>query len=96
MSDKSQIDWAACPDVERIPGKVSGAWLVVGTRIPVDAVLDNAEDGYTAEAIVAEIYPSLPLDRAKCILAYARERARAPHPAWRRSPDRRAHVAGRL
>ncbi len=74
------IDWSQCPDVERIPGKVSGAWLVVGTRIPADAVLDNAEDGYTAETIVAEIYPSLPLDRATRILAYARKRANARHP----------------
>ena len=81
MMETAMIDWSQCPDVERIPGKVSGAWLVVGTRIPADAVLDNAEDGYTAEQIVAEIYPSLPLDRAKRILAYARERANAPHPA---------------
>jgi uncharacterized protein (DUF433 family) len=72
------MDWSNCPDVERIPGKVSGAWLVVGTRIPADAVLDNAEDGYSAERIVAEIYPSLPLDRARRILAFARERAYAP------------------
>lgn len=31
-------------------------------RIPADAVLDNAEDGYSAAQIVAEIYPSLPLE----------------------------------
>jgi uncharacterized protein (DUF433 family) len=80
-TETAMIDWSQCPDVERVPGKVSGAWLVVGTRIPADAVLDNAEDGYTAERIVAEIYPSLPLDRAKRILAYARERANAPHTA---------------
>jgi len=49
------MDWSQCPDAERIPGKVSGAWLVVGTRIPADAVLDNAEDGFTAEQIVAAI-----------------------------------------
>ena len=73
------MDWSQCPDAERIPGKVSGAWLVVGTRIPVDAVIDNAEDGFTAEEIVAEIYPSLPLDRARRILAYAAKRANAPH-----------------
>jgi len=66
------IDWSDCPDVERIPGKVSGAWLVKGTRIPVQAVLDNAEDGYTPEQIVAAIYPSLPLDRARRIIAFAR------------------------
>jgi uncharacterized protein (DUF433 family) len=77
----SDIDWSACADVERVPGKVSGAWLVKGTRIPADAVLDNADDGYSAEEIVAEIYPSLPLDRAKRILAYARERPHVPNPA---------------
>jgi len=37
------LDWSHCTDVERIPGKVSGAWLVVGTRIPADAVIDNAK-----------------------------------------------------
>jgi uncharacterized protein (DUF433 family) len=75
------IDWTACPDVEIIPGKVSGAWLVLGTRIPADAVIDNADDGFSAEQIVAEIYPSLPLERARRIIAYAATRANAPHPA---------------
>lgn len=76
-----KIDWTRCDDVEQIPGKVSGAWLVKGTRIPADAVVDNAADGYSAEQIVAEIYPSLPLGRAKRIIAFARKRANAPHPA---------------
>jgi uncharacterized protein (DUF433 family) len=58
VANMEDIDWSACPDIEIIPGKVSGAWLVVGTRIPADAVIDNAEDGFTAEQIVAEIYPS--------------------------------------
>ena len=74
------MDWSDCPDAERIPGKVSGAWLVKGTRIPVQAVLDNADD-FTPEEIVAEIYPSLPLERAQRIIAFARRRADAPHPA---------------
>jgi uncharacterized protein (DUF433 family) len=81
MVDVAMIDWGQCLDVERVAGKVSGAWLVVGTRIPADAVLDNAEDGYTVEQLVSKIYPSLPLDRVTRILAYARERANAPHPA---------------
>jgi len=80
-ADMEDIDWTACDDVEIVPGKVSGAWLVVGTRIPADAVIDNAEDGFTAEQIVAEIYPSLPLERARRIIAYAATRANAPHPA---------------
>ena len=72
------IDWKDCPDVERIPGKVSGAWLVVGTRIPADAVLDNAED-YTAEVIGTELYPALGVERARRIIKFARQHA--PHPA---------------
>jgi uncharacterized protein (DUF433 family) len=75
------MDWSRCPDVERIPGKVSGAWLVVGTRIPVDALIANAADGFTAQQIVAEIYPSLPLDRARRIIAYARKGSHASRPA---------------
>ena len=75
------IDWSDCPDVERVPGKVSGQWIVVGTRILAQGVIDNAEDGYTAEQIVAEIYPSLPVERARRIIAYAQLRAHATHPA---------------
>lgn len=74
------MDWTACPDVERIPGKVSGAWLVKGTRIRADDVIANATD-FTPEQIVAEIYPSLPLDRARRIVAYARKGVNASHPA---------------
>ena len=80
MDGNIEIDWADCPNVERVPGKVSGAWLVKDTRIPADAVVDNAEDGYSAEEIVAEIYPSLPLERAKLILAYAQAKARGATP----------------
>lgn len=75
------IDWKDSEDVEIIPGKVSGALLVKGTRIPVQAVLDNADDGYTAEQIVKEIYPGLPLDRACRIIAFAQTRTHAAHPA---------------
>ena len=41
------IDWSKCPDVESVPGKVSGAWVIRGTRIPAQAVVDNANDGNT-------------------------------------------------
>ncbi len=68
------IDWTGCKDVERIPGKVSGAWLVKGTRIPAQAVLDNADDGYSAEDIASVIYDGLPVDRARRIIAFARTR----------------------
>lgn len=69
------MDWSNCPDVERNPDKVSGAWLIKGTRIPAETVLDNASDGYTAEQIASEIYEGLPVDRARRVLEFARAHA---------------------
>lgn len=38
------LDWSQCPAVESIPGKVSGAWVFRGTRLPVAIVMENLED----------------------------------------------------
>jgi uncharacterized protein (DUF433 family) len=38
------LDWSQCPAVESIPGKVSGAWVFRGTRLPVATVVENLED----------------------------------------------------
>ena len=38
------LDWSQCPAVESIPGKVSGAWVFKGTRLPVATVIENLED----------------------------------------------------
>jgi uncharacterized protein (DUF433 family) len=38
------IDWSQCSAVESIPGKVSGAWVFKGTRLPVATVIENLED----------------------------------------------------
>ncbi len=43
------IDWSQCSAVERHPGKVSGAWLFKGTRVPVKALFENLEGGATVE-----------------------------------------------
>jgi uncharacterized protein (DUF433 family) len=38
------LDWSQCPVAESIPGKVSGAWVFRGTRLPVATVIENLED----------------------------------------------------
>jgi uncharacterized protein (DUF433 family) len=43
------IDWSQCTAVERIPGKVSGAWLFRGSRVPVKALFENLEAGATVD-----------------------------------------------
>jgi uncharacterized protein (DUF433 family) len=46
------LDWSQCPAVESIPGKVSGAWVFRGTRMPVKTVFENLESGATIDEIV--------------------------------------------
>jgi len=41
----ASLDWSECPAVESIPGKVSGAWVLRGTRMPVSAIFENIEAG---------------------------------------------------
>ena len=46
-----EIDWAQCPAVESIPGKVDGAWLLKGTRMPVQTIIENLEAGLSSREI---------------------------------------------
>jgi uncharacterized protein (DUF433 family) len=46
------LDWSQCSAVESVPGKVSGAWVFKGTRMPVSLVFENLEAGATIEEIV--------------------------------------------
>jgi uncharacterized protein (DUF433 family) len=71
------VDWSMSPDVERIAGKVSGAWLVKGTRLPVDAILANADD-FTPEQITTEIFRGITPEVARRIIAFARQHVADP------------------
>ncbi len=71
------MDWAGCELVEVIPGKVSGAPLLVGTRIPVSAIIENYEafldeSGNPDEALAETLdcYPSAGVQRVRDVLAY--------------------------
>jgi len=53
----ANLDWSKCDAVESIPGKVSGAWVFKGTRMPVQTVFDvKAEE---IEAVVRFVTKSL-------------------------------------
>ncbi|MBI4670047.1 MAG: DUF433 domain-containing protein [Chloroflexi bacterium] len=49
MTTSKPIDWTTCPAVERQTGKVSGAWVFKGTRVPVRALFENLRDGATVD-----------------------------------------------
>ena len=40
-------DWNFCPAVERIAGKVSGAWVFTESRLPLNALFANLASGCT-------------------------------------------------
>ncbi len=63
------LDWSKCPAVESVPGKVSGAWVFRGTRIPVAAVFENLEDGLTIDEVAA-LYDGLTREQVKAVLEF--------------------------
>jgi uncharacterized protein (DUF433 family) len=65
------MNWSECPDVESNPGVISGAYVVKGTRVPADAIIDNADDGFSPEEIATEIYPTAPVAAVRRIVAFA-------------------------
>jgi uncharacterized protein (DUF433 family) len=48
------LDWSQCPAVESIPGKVSGAWVLRGTRTPVKVLFENLETGMSIEEVIEQ------------------------------------------
>lgn len=64
------MDWSQCPAVERSPGKVSGAWLFKGTRIPVKALFENIEGGATVDEFV-EWFPGVSREQVDAVLEHA-------------------------
>ena len=64
------LDWSQCPAVERVPGKVSGAWLFRGTRVPVKALFENLEDGATVGQFL-EWFPGVTQTQVETVLEFA-------------------------
>jgi len=75
----ANLDWSQCPAVESIPGKVSGAWVFRGTRMPVAAVFENLEDGLTIEEILEQF--DVTREQVQAVLEFAARSLDAPvHP----------------
>ena len=53
------MDWSQCPAVKSIPGKVSGAWVLKGTRMPVKTIFENLD----AEMSIEEVMEQFPVTR---------------------------------
>ena len=65
-------DWRACRAVEQIPGKVSGAFVFRGTRVPVRALFENLRDGATIEDFL-NWFPGVQREQVEAVLGYELE-----------------------
>ncbi len=73
----ANLDWSQCPVVESVPGKVSGAWVFRGTRMPVQTVFENLDAGMSVDEIT-EVFDAAP-EEVKAVLHFASESpAKAP------------------
>lgn len=64
------IDWSSCPDVERDPECVSGAWVFLGTRVPLAALFENLEDDASVHQFI-EWFPGVSLSQVRSVLEHA-------------------------
>ena len=66
----TMLDWSQCSAVERVPGKVSGAWVFKGTRVPVRALFENFEDGACVDDFL-KWFPGVTHEQILAVLAHA-------------------------
>jgi uncharacterized protein (DUF433 family) len=63
------MDWSRCKTVEVVPGKLSGAPLIRGSRVPADQVIENYDAGESVEDIAYNF--DLKPEDIRAVLAYA-------------------------
>ena len=71
------LDWSKCPGVERIPGKVSGAWLFTDSRLPVSHLFEHLEHGRTIPEFM-EWYQLEEEWKIRAVLQYVADSLKAP------------------
>jgi uncharacterized protein (DUF433 family) len=64
------LDWSQCPSVERVPGRLNGAWVFKGTRVPVKALFENLEGGARVDDFL-EWFPGVTREQVEAVLAHA-------------------------
>ena len=66
----ANLDWSQCPAVESVPGRVSGSWVLTGTRMPVKAIFENIEAGASINDIM-EWFDGLDREQVKAVIEFA-------------------------
>jgi uncharacterized protein (DUF433 family) len=76
------IDWSQYPAVESVPGKLSGAWVLRGTRMPVSVIVENIEAGANIDDIL-QWFEGLNREQVRAVLEFAESSLKkAPTPSF--------------
>lgn len=65
-----KVDWSECQLVESKPGVQSGAPVLRGTRMPVDAIIENFDYGLTIPEIAEQF--QVPAKQVEAVVTYAK------------------------
>jgi uncharacterized protein (DUF433 family) len=80
----ASLDWSQCAAVESIPGKVSGAWVFRGTRLPVATVIENLED-LSIEEVMEQF--DVTREQIAAVLEFVAQSLQPPAPPVGSVPD---------
>lgn len=70
------LDWSQCPAVESVPGKMSGTWVLKGTRMPVSAIFENLEAGMSLQEMTETF--DVTQEEVKAVLRFATQSLEKP------------------
>jgi len=71
------LDWSQCTAVESVPGKVSDAWVLRGTRMPVATIFSNLEAGANIDDIM-EWFDGLDREQVRAVIEFAARSLETP------------------
>jgi uncharacterized protein (DUF433 family) len=64
------LDWLQCDAVESVPGKVTGAWVLRGTRMPVSAIFEDIAAGANIDDLM-QWFDGLDREQVKAVVEFA-------------------------
>lgn len=71
------MNWLECEEIEAVPGKMSGAPVVKGTRVEPDTILTDFEMGSPVDEI-HDNFPTVPVATIRRLIAFAHQHQPVP------------------
>lgn len=63
------LDWSQCEAVESVPDKMSGAWVLRDTRMPVSTIFQNLAAGASLDDLM-EWFDGLDREQVKTVIEF--------------------------